>query len=44
MQEAVETASLLRREAYITSKTMFFELPENTSLGFCDLQKIVNKL
>lgn len=31
MQEAIETASLLRRDAYIAHKTMFFQLPETSA-------------
>lgn len=33
MQEAIETASLLRREVYIAGKTMFFQLPGGGALG-----------
>ena len=33
MQEAIETAGLLRREAYITDKTVFFQLPDRGALS-----------
>ena len=36
MQEAIETASLLRREAYITSKTVFFQMPGSGVLSSSD--------
>ena len=33
MQEAIETASLLRREAYLAGETMFFQAPETFPNG-----------
>lgn len=33
MPEAIETASLLRREAYIANKTLFFDLHETSATG-----------
>lgn len=37
MQEAIETAGLLRREAYIADKTIFFQLPESRAVSSGDL-------
>lgn len=33
MQEAIETASLLRRESYIADKITFFQLPETSTVN-----------
>ena len=33
MQEAIETAGLLRREAYIAGKTIFFQVPDSSTLS-----------
>jgi len=40
MQEAIETASLLRREAYIAGKTVFFQSPETSAAGSGNHTKI----
>ena len=42
IQEAVETASLLRREAYIANKTMFFQPPETSATGSSALLQSVD--